>query len=71
MRLSKFAKCAVQLYISLNHTEVSMLLILSNYLLSCLQQCLKGLGIFTVHGFDYGIVVILAHFAWCGFISQL
>lgn len=35
-----------------------VLLILYNDLLSCFQQCLKGLGIFTLHGLDFGVGVI-------------
>lgn len=51
--------------ITLNLIDVTMLLILFNRLLSCFQRCLKGLSIFTMHGFDVGVGVILTPFAWC------
>lgn len=56
--------------ISRNLIDVTMLLILFNHLLSCFQRCLKGLAIFTMHGFDFGVGVILAPFAWCDQINR-
>lgn len=53
-----FPKTIHSRYICLNHICVTMLLIMFNHLLSCFQQCLTGLGIFMMHGFDFGVGVL-------------
>lgn len=53
---------------------IILLLIVLNHLLSCLQWCMTGLGICTVHGFVFGvgfIVVALTSVITCIFFSTV
>lgn len=47
------------MYLFLSNVSIILLLIVLNHLLSCLQWCMTGLGICTLHGFDFGVCFIV------------